>query len=157
MGVCIVANPQTVYAVIRSIRACFNRLKTLGDALHEDIAVTSAMRAVMESLADHGAQTVPDIARSKSVSRQHIQTLVDHLQDAGLVTFKDNPSHKRSSLVDLTAKGRRTFKNMQAREKAVLTELAAGFSERDMATTAQTLQQFEERLNTILNQGDDDE
>ena len=33
------ADAKTVIALTRGIRACFNRLRALGDALHEDLGV----------------------------------------------------------------------------------------------------------------------
>ncbi len=151
------AKPDTLYAVIRSIRACFNRLRALGDNLHESIEVTSAMRAVMESISDSGEQTVSDIARQKSVSRQHVQVLADQLAESGFINFKKNPTHKRASLLAFTAKGARTFSNIRKRESDVLCELARDLSEKDVATTLRMLLALEEKLDLLLNKGDKNE
>jgi len=74
-----------------AVRAAFNRLKALGDSLHGDLEVTTAMRAVMETLSASGAMTVPQIAKLKGVTRQHIQLLTDALCEAGLAVVKENP------------------------------------------------------------------
>ena len=71
----------------------------------------------MESLADAGEQTVPQIARAKGVSRQHIQVNVDTLTKAALVALRDNPGHKRSPFVTMTKLGQSAFKVMRRREK----------------------------------------
>ena len=63
--------PRDLEALIHLIRLAFNRLRARADALHADLGVSAGMRAVLESLAESGAQTVPDMARTKSVSRQH--------------------------------------------------------------------------------------
>ncbi|MEQ8736759.1 MAG: MarR family winged helix-turn-helix transcriptional regulator [Rhodospirillaceae bacterium] len=150
------AKPQTLDAVIRSIRACFNRLKATGDALHADVGITSAMRAVMESLAEGGAQTVPDVAKNKRVSRQHIQTLADQVAQAGLLTFKKNPSHKRSSLMGLTANGKRAFAAMKDREVVALQELATVVPEKDLVVTLRTLNKLQTALDERLaTEGED--
>lgn len=149
--------PKTLDGVIRLVRACFNRLKATGDALHADVGVTSAMRAVMESLAEGGAQTVPNIAKAKSVSRQHIQTLADQVAEAGLLTFKDNPEHKRSSLMDLTAKGKRTFAAMKDREVSALRYLASVLPEKDLVITLRTLKSLQEALDVRLTIGVNDD
>ncbi len=146
--------PKTLYAIIRAIRAGFHLLKNTGDVLHETIGVTSAMRAVMESLADHGAQTVPDIARRKHVTRQHIQTLADQLAEDSLVRFKNNPAHKRSNLVQLSAKGERTFADMRAREASVLTDLAEQIPQHDLEVTLKTLSHLNTLLETHLQLGE---
>src|SRR5690606_18141459 len=64
---------RKVVELTRGVRACFNRLRALGDTLHEDLGITASMRSVLESLHEDGARTVPQIAKSKSVTRQHIQ------------------------------------------------------------------------------------
>ena len=115
---------KSVYQLIEAIRACFRELRALSDTLHSDIGVRTPTRAVMEYLAEGAPATVPDIARAKHVSRQNIQVLVDALIAGGIAETLDNPGHKRSSLVTLTARGRRTFGEMRSREQAVLAAIA---------------------------------
>jgi hypothetical protein len=68
----------TIEKITMEVRHLFQVLKALADSVHKDAGLTASTRAVMESLADR-PRTVPDIARSKSVTRQHIQLLVDEL------------------------------------------------------------------------------
>jgi DNA-binding MarR family transcriptional regulator len=68
---------------------------------------------VLRMLVKQGAQTVPDMARSRPVSRQHCQTICNTLEAEGLVEFVDNPKHKRSKLVRATKKGRARFDAMR--------------------------------------------
>jgi DNA-binding MarR family transcriptional regulator len=144
-------------AVTREIRACFNRLRALGDALHGDLGVTAAMRAVMEALHDGGEQTVSGIARAKSVSRQHIQVLTNGLIDVGLVKTRANPADKRSPLVALTAKGKRTFATMRRREKAVLDDLSHALGANDVEATMKTLKDLHAYLDNQLEKGTSDD
>ncbi len=76
----------------RLVRLCFQRLKTLGDELHADLGLTSALRAILEAASEEGARTVPQIAAAKSVSRQHIQKHVDMLIASGHIELLPNPS-----------------------------------------------------------------
>ena len=130
---------QDLYQLIRHIRSCFHQLKALGDELHGDLGVTVAMRAVMETLAEDGEQTVPQIARLKAVSRQHIQVNVDVLAKTHLVTFRDNPGHKRSPFIALTPKGHTTFAKMRRREGVVLEQVATSFTEEELGRASDTL------------------
>ena len=84
-------NLETIYVLIRAIRACFHLMGNVGDELHRHYGVTTSMRAVMESLYEGGPQTVPQVARSKSVTRQHIQSLVDQLLEVGRVSARRSP------------------------------------------------------------------
>ncbi|MCA8978153.1 MAG: MarR family transcriptional regulator, partial [Planctomycetes bacterium] len=107
-------------ALINEVRLLFNQCSRLAEDLHSELPVTVAMRAVLEFVTGNGPTTVPGIARSRRVSRQHIQVLVNDLIDHGLVRMEANPGHKRSLLVTLTAKGRRTFEAMRQRERRLL-------------------------------------
>jgi DNA-binding MarR family transcriptional regulator len=90
------------------------------ERLHDGEAVTVGMRAVLEFLARNGPRSVPDIARSRLVTRQHIQSLVNGLLELRLVSLEDNPAHRRSSLVQLAPEGERTIERMKRRERRFL-------------------------------------
>lgn len=109
--------------VFNATRRLFHRLKEAGDALHADTGVTTAMRAVMEDLDRHGAQTVSQMARRRPVTRQHIQALADALMRRKLIESFENPAHKRSPLLRLTSSGRQTFQKMLLREGEFLSAL----------------------------------
>lgn len=67
-------------------------------------------------LGRHGPQTVPQLARRRRVTRQHVQTLADSLHRQGQVAFAPNPSHRRSSLVMLTLRGKASLAELEIRE-----------------------------------------
>lgn len=115
-----------VYDLIVEIRGAFNELKAFADDASADLGVTAAMRAVLEHLARFGPSTVPDIAREKSVSRQHIQKLADALVEAGLARFEPNPAHRRSALLVPTETGTATFATIRRREGRALARLGEG-------------------------------
>lgn len=130
---------EALEQVIRLVRASFHRLKIAGEELHRHLGVTTAMRCVLKDLVETGEQTVPQIARAKSVSRQHIQSLADSLVAARLVEFRPNPAHRRSLLLDLTPHGRSVFAAMQRAEAPVLSGIAAGLPDADLAATRRVL------------------
>lgn len=137
---------EELSTLIKNVRGCFQELKALGDKLHDDLGVTAAMRAVMEFLTEHGENTVPGIARVKNVSRQHIQLLVDALNEKGLVELHQNPAHKRSPLIALTTMGAETYSTMQKRERDVLKQFADNLSADEITSANKCL----EKLNTIV-------
>jgi DNA-binding MarR family transcriptional regulator len=147
-----VTKAEKMTALTASVRAVFNRLKAVADDLHGDLEVTAAMRAVMETLAAEGAMTVPQIARLKGVTRQHIQLLADALIEAGLAAVRENPAHRRSSLIALTDKGRRTFAKMRAREVPVVASIANEFDAQDLERATAVLTRLAARLDERLRQ-----
>lgn len=147
-------NDRELTALIREVRTCFNQLKTLAERLHEDLGVNPSMRAVMESLATAGAQTVPEIARAKGVSRQHIQSVMNGLAQEGLVAARDNPAHKRSPQFELTREGRTVFKTIAGREQAPLSRLASTLSGPALLQARGTLASLNAQLAKEIAKGE---
>lgn len=143
---------EKMTALTTAVRAVFNRLKAVADDMHGDLEVTAAMRAVMETLAAEGAMTVPQIARVKGVTRQHIQLLADALVEAGLAAVKENPAHRRSSLIALTDKGKRTFAKMRAREVPLVSSIANEFEAQDIDRATAILTRLATHLDERLKQ-----
>lgn len=140
------ATEGEIAATIKSVRECFHRLKAYGDILHADLGVNSSMRGVLESLGEQGPLTVPQVARIKGVSRQHIQLVINALADKGYVTGHSNPRDARSPLVEITAAGRDLLDTIGERETAILSAFAQQFSAADITTTQRTLDAFKHAL-----------
>lgn len=132
------------YRVIWRTRRLFQCLGSMANELHRDTEVTASMRAVLEFLWRQEPQTVPQMARGKSVTRQHIQTIVNDLLAVDLIESIENPAHKRSSLIQMTAKGRQGFEQLRRRESRLFAEAAKHFAEKDLKTTTRTLKAIEE-------------
>ncbi len=144
---------QVLYQVIGQVRSCFHQLRTLGDELHRDLGITASMRAVMESLAEDGEQTVPQIARVKGVSRQHIQVNVDELVVEALVVLRDNPMHRRSPFLALSRKGRTIFEKIRRKETKLLESIAQEHRLKTLRETVETLVSLKDHIVKIREQG----
>lgn len=127
-------------------RLLFHSLKLWVESVHEGLELTVPMRAVLELLLLKGSATVPDMARSRGVSRQHIQMQVDSLLELDLVDRRSNPAHKRSALVELNDKGRAVIQNMRAEELNALTRIQVGVSDNAIAEATQVLSAWREAL-----------
>jgi DNA-binding MarR family transcriptional regulator len=121
------------------VRLVWHVLVQTTERLHEGEPVTLGMRAVLEFLARHGPTAVPEIARSRDVTRQHIQALVNDLLELRLVSLDDNPAHRRSALVRLTAEGQRAIDRMRRRERQFLERLELEARPDDLRRAATTL------------------
>ncbi len=128
-----------IEAVTGAVRHLFHRLRTFGDQLHADLGITTATRGVMQSLAEGGPMTVPQMARQRPVSRQHIQMLVNQLMEARLCAALPNPEHKRSVLIDLTDRGRDVFAEIRRRETAAIADLFGDIDAGDLAAGERAL------------------
>jgi DNA-binding MarR family transcriptional regulator len=140
------ANVGDLERLMRLIRASFQDMAAAANMLHADIGITASTRAVLEHLVEAGATTVPEIAKAKNVTRQHIQQLTDSLVAAGFADYAENPAHKRSQLVQLTANGRKTYAAIREREEGLLAAIAAGFAKGELGRTASVLTRFRDSL-----------
>jgi DNA-binding MarR family transcriptional regulator len=135
-------------ALFRETIALFHRMAAAAEQVHRQGALSGARRGVLRGLARHGAQTVPQMARARPVSRQHIQILVNALASEGLVAFEDNPAHRRSRLVRLTNRGRRLVETMNRREASLLARLPLRVGQRDLERAAEVLRKIREAFES---------
>lgn len=109
---------------------------------------SSGRRSILKNLGREEAVTVPEMARARGVSRQHIQALVNELRADGLVGSRSNPAHKRSKLIVLTPAGKRFLKRMNAREEELLSELAKGIPLDDFRRATRLVRELKKRLES---------
>jgi DNA-binding MarR family transcriptional regulator len=78
----------------------------------------------------------------RPTSRQRMQRLADELAAVGLVTFIDNPRHRRSKLVQLTPKGEARYRALDARLLEIASTMGAAVSEADVRRTTEIVRQL---------------
>ncbi|MDQ3013548.1 MAG: MarR family transcriptional regulator, partial [Acidobacteriota bacterium] len=133
-------NKESAFNVlINETSLFFHRLKIVAEEVHHQGEMSGGLRSLLRSLDKHGEQTVPQMARGRSVSRQNIQTLVNQLVDEGYIKLVENPAHKRSPFVHLTPQGKKTVDAMNRREHKLLSKSGVGVSDPEMREAAETL------------------
>jgi len=101
--------------LVRAIFRLNGLLLADGDRMAEGVGLTSARWKVIGIVALTSAGvTVPGIARALGQSRQAVQRITDVMQVDGLVRYKVNPRHKRSSLVQLTDHGQQVYNELRS-------------------------------------------
>lgn len=60
---------------------------------------------------------VAHVAREMGLTRQAVQRIADHLVADGLLSYEDNPHHKRAALVVITERGRTAFEAVTTRQR----------------------------------------
>lgn len=124
----------------------FHLLRALAEQLHGQGELTAGRRGILRDLDRPGPQTVPQMARARPVSRQHIQTEVNQLEAEGLVELVENSAHKRSRLVRLTARGKAALEAMYQREAAFYATFQLPLSADQLRETAEALRSLRETL-----------
>jgi len=131
---------SSFYPLTLAVRRLFHKLGYGLAALHRDEDISIGMRAVLESVIDGGPQTVPQMARVRPVSRQHIQGLVNALLEGGYVEYVDNPAHKRSKLVSPTEHGEQAFQAIRQKENEAFRFLTLQVAPDDLEAATKVLQ-----------------
>ena len=145
------SDADELYAVIREVRRLFHRLANATHLLHQDLGVSTAQRAILEELADTGDRSVPDLARRKGVSRQHVQVVANELESAGLVEGVPNPAHQRSPLLRPTQAGQRTFDEMRSRENRLLEAVVMKLTSPHLPRVAHTLREIGDAVESCVD------
>ncbi len=103
------------------------------------MGMSTGVRAVLEQLRREGDVTVPTIAAEQDLSRQFVQRMVNDARAAGFVELRDNPRHRRSSLVHLTEQGSTAIEAVVAHEHRLLGRVAGDLTGADVDTTLHVL------------------
>ena len=129
--------------------ATFFRLRAMGQQIGAVTPNGSGYWGLMRSLKQEGAQTVPQLARSRPVSRQHIQKLANNMIAEGVIELVHNPAHKRSKLLRLTSKGETVFQELNQQIAKVAINLAEDMDVQELQIAVKVLKQIREKLKDI--------
>jgi len=131
-------------AVVDETIALFHRVRWVAEEIYGASGRSTARRGILRGLVRYGPRTVPQLARSRSVTRQHTQQVVDQLAADGLVELVANPAHARSRLVRATRRGAALVLQLDEIDARVLGAIGGPLSRRDLAITARTLRAVRE-------------
>lgn len=137
---------EALLDLLLEISQTFFRFREAGKRFGAVTPWGGGLWGMMRTLALQGPMTVPQIARMRPVSRQRIQRLADDMAAEGLIEFIDNPAHKRSKLLRLTAKGEEAHAALTAQVESLAVALSKDLAEEDLRAAAATLSQVKERL-----------
>src|SRR5215472_19272041 len=141
-GPIIDSKAEAIAELMLEVAQCFFRIRAVGQKTGLITSWGGGAFGFIRSLALLGPLTVPQIAQMRPTSRQRMQRLADELEAEGLVAFIDNPRHRRSKLVRLTAKGDARYREWSARLLAIASTMGAGLSERDLRRSMEIVRQL---------------
>jgi len=130
---------------LQSIRLFF-RLQAMGKELGAVSANNSSTWGFLHTLVTVGPSTVPEIARMRPVSRQHIQTMANEMATEGLIRFIENPRHKRSKLLEATDKGRAFYDENAAAMLVEASTMTGNLNTEDLEVTKAVLKELQAAL-----------
>jgi DNA-binding MarR family transcriptional regulator len=139
------ARPEDVLDLSVAVIEFYFRIEAITQAT-AGFATAGGEWGILRMLVKDGSQTVPEMARSRPVSRQHCQTIANALEAQGLVEFVDNPKHKRSKLVRVTKKGRDRFQSMRKQFLAAAGVYAPFFTAAEVNTATEVCRRARELI-----------
>jgi DNA-binding MarR family transcriptional regulator len=101
---------------------------------------------ILSAIAD-GPRTVPQVARRLGLARQRVQRTADQLEAKALVRFAPNPDHKKSTLMEITAAGRRALDKITMGADAFHRDIAAHVDARALVQVELFLRQMCDMLD----------
>jgi DNA-binding MarR family transcriptional regulator len=139
---------QKMLTLMLEAGRAFHKMRFLGRRIGAVGEEGGGNWGVMRSLVLTGPQTVPQLAKSRPVARQHIQTIVNELLKNGLVELHENPAHKKSKLVAITEVGLARYEAIERDILAFTETISEGFDPSEINDANETLQ----RLNACLDE-----
>lgn len=127
-------------ALCWEIRRAFRELAAAGDEALSPLGIKAADRALLELLARESEPvSLAELARRRSVSRQHIHQTLRRLPDAGWIETLPDPDDRRSLRVRLSPAGRRLWRRIRARDAVFFAHLAQGLVREDTEVAVRAL------------------
>jgi DNA-binding MarR family transcriptional regulator len=101
--------------------------------------LTPSQLSVLASVERHGPLQLGDLARVESVAPPTLTRSIAGLEDRGLVRRHQDPDDGRAVLVQVTAAGRRSLRELRRARVAFLADRLAALSERDRVVVARAV------------------
>ena len=137
---------EAIAELMLDVAQCFFRIRALGQKAGLITSWGGGAFGFLRSLALLGPLTVPQIAQMRPTSRQRMQRLADELAADGLVRFVDNPKHRRSKLVQLTARGEKRYRDLNARLLTIAATMGEALQEPEIRRAAGIVRQLSEEV-----------
>lgn len=142
---------EAMQALMLDIISTFFLLRAVGKQIGAVTTTDGGYWGMLRSLKLEGPQTVPQIARSRPVSRQHIQKLANEMIADGVIQPINNPAHQRSKLLRITDKGEAVFQEINEQISREAEVLAQGMALEELQASVRVLRQLDKKLRQTLH------
>lgn len=140
------ASGEDLHELFHEVFLLHAALSAVMDDVHERAGLRTSQVKVADALERAGPASVPEIAARLGVSRQFVQTVCNEFEEMGLIEFQDSPRHKRSKLVVLTEKGRRTLARTGRSEAAIIEKAMPDIDGKATGAATTLLKELREKL-----------
>lgn len=139
---------EKLYKLIWMSRPLMQAAEAVVERGLDGTGLTVRARAVLEVLYAKDKATVPDIAEKLEIKRQYVQVMVNETLAEGFTMKRENPRHKRSSIIALTDIGRAVIEGVIRREMTVVSSISAGLKATDVDAALEVVMTLTEKLKS---------
>ena len=134
---------STIMATARAIRQSY-------DQRFNDLDLNLSEASVLAYVAEHGALTQTQIAKSLGLGRAATGALIDVLEDRALVQRQTNPDDRRVWLVEITIAGKELVEEVYVRDQILRKQLRNGITRQERQQLAAVLVRLGNNLASVL-------
>ena len=136
---------KALTALILEVFRFNGRMLAVGDGLGRDLGLTSARWQILSAI-EQEPLPVAHVAFNRGLTRQSVQRVVDLLAEEQMVTFAENPRHRRAKLIVITEKGRTSLAAVVMRHAHWVNKIACGIDPDAIADTTAMLATLLQRI-----------
>lgn len=116
---------------------------------HAPGELTHAHIRSLHALAEQGEMTAGQLARSADLNPASVTAMVDHLEQAGIVSRTRSTTDRRVTNIALTAEGRELLADKTRRWRAAWGERLAAFDDAELQAASRVLREVAGLLDSI--------
>ena len=134
---------STIMATARAIRQSY-------DQRFSDLDLNLSEASVLAYVAEHGALSQTQIAKSLGLGRAATGALIDVLEDRALVQRQTDPDDRRVWLVEITIAGKELLEEVYVRDQVLRKQLRNGITRQERQQLAAVLVRLGNNLASVL-------
>jgi len=134
---------STIMATARAIRQSY-------DQRFNDLDLNLSEASVLAYVAEHGALSQTQIAKSLGLGRAATGALIDALEDRALVQRQTDPDDRRVWLVEITIAGKELVEEVYVRDQILRKQLRNGITRQERQQLAAVLVRLGNNLASVL-------
>ena len=134
---------STIMATARAIRQSY-------DQRFNDLDLNLSEASVLAYVAEHGALSQTQIAKSLGLGRAATGALIDVLEDRALVQRQTDPDDRRVWLVEITIAGKELVEEVYVRDQILRKQLRNGITRQERQQLAAVLVRLGNNLASVL-------
>ena len=134
---------STIMATARAIRQSY-------DQRFSDLDLNLSEASVLAYVAEHGALSQTQIAKSLGLGRAATGALIDVLEDRALVQRQTDPDDRRVWLVEITIAGKELVEEVYVRDQILRKQLRNGITRQERQHLTAVLVRLGNNLASVL-------